>query len=387
MQTTSENSISKINQCVFYKEFTFDKNEFSPRVGQQKELADNVIFLDNLLFIIQIKERNPQKVKTAEDENKWFRNVVLKKAKNQIKDSLDFFATHSNIQIINKRQHSFNVAEANLHGVNKIIIYSPNSNLVNDKNRSIKFYESKEAGNIHIFHLEDYHWICKYLITPTELDEYLKFRERIYIKHKAVIEIYQEQYILAHFLNTDDETVLNEKYIETLGKLFNDREEFDMSTFLDSFSERIFLQEQKQARDYYSIIKEIAKLKRYELLEFKKRFQLIINTARDNTFSMPYRFTINRTGCGFVFIALTNDKIRFWESALLNFTELYKYKRKLNKCLGVIVYKSNAYFDVYWAYAAYDWIYDEVMEEANKQEVGYGNGEVKTVDRYKFNDS
>ncbi|MEY3064718.1 MAG: hypothetical protein RLZZ532_1510, partial [Cyanobacteriota bacterium] len=44
-------------------------------------------------------------------------------------------------------------------------------------------------SNIHIFNIEDYLLICQLLITPAELDEYLKFRERFYIKHKKLIAI------------------------------------------------------------------------------------------------------------------------------------------------------------------------------------------------------
>ena len=40
-QTKSENTVTLINESVFYKEFTFDKNEFYPKDGK-KELADNV---------------------------------------------------------------------------------------------------------------------------------------------------------------------------------------------------------------------------------------------------------------------------------------------------------------------------------------------------------
>jgi len=87
MTKQSENIVTKISSNVFYKEFTFDKNDFYPQDGK-KELADNVLWLDNLLFVIQVKERNPKEIKSEEDENKWFNNTVLKTAKNQIKKSV-----------------------------------------------------------------------------------------------------------------------------------------------------------------------------------------------------------------------------------------------------------------------------------------------------------
>ncbi len=384
MTTQSENIVTKISSNVFYNEFTFDKNDFYPKDGK-KELADNVLWLDDLLFVIQVKERNPNEIKSEKEENKWFENTVLKIAKNQIKKSVDFFSKYSDIKVKNVRNHQIDISNANLKDINKVIIYMPNSSLINERNKSIKFYESKQSGNIHIFNIEDYLWICKFLITPTELDEYLKFRERIFLMHKKIITLYPEQYILGHFLNTDDETIIKEEYIQTFDKLVDDIDDFDVSGMLNNFLEKIHIEEQRNSTDYYNIIKEIAKLKRYELIEFKKRFRQIIEDVKSQTFSMPYRFTITRTGCGFVFIPLLADKVLHWENALLNFTEFYKYKRNLKKCLGVLTFKTGEYFDIYWAYLESEWEYNDELENAVKQDDEfYNKGELKQSDRYKF---
>ncbi|MGM9508016.1 hypothetical protein ACS5NO_09820 [Larkinella sp. GY13] len=384
MPTQSENIVTRISSNVFYKEFTFDKNEFYPYDGK-KELADNVLWIDNLLFVIQVKERNINEIKTEKEENKWFENTVLKTAKNQIKKSINFFQKYKEIKIKNIRNHQIDISKANLNQINKVIIYMPNSSLISESNKSMKFYESKQSGNIHIFNIEDYSWICKYLITPTELDEYLKFRERIYLRHKNIISFYPEQYILGHFLNTDDESIINERYIDTATKLEDDVDEFDVSGILNIFLEKIRIEGQKNITDYYSIIKEIAKLKRYELLEFKSRFKKTIDNINSSEFSLPYRFTIPRTGCGFVFISLPPKKLDHWKNVLINFTEIYKYKRKLNKCLSVLIYKTDEYFDMNWAFTNYDWIYNKELEEAVKQDIElYKSGKIKKIVRYKF---
>ena len=246
---------------------------------------------------------------------------------------------YEKLEIKNIRNHTLDISKVKINGINKVIIYLPNSSLISPENKSLKFYESTKTGNIHIFNLEDYLWVCKFLITPTELDEYLKFRERIYLKHKEKIAKYLEQYLLGHFLNTTDDSFIQEKYIETFSKLIDDTEDFDMSGILNNFLEKIRIKSQRKSQHYYSILTEIAKLKRYELIEFKKRYRQMIDDVKSSNFSMPYRFTISRTGCGFVFIPLLKDKSDYWENALRNFTEIYKYKRKLNKCLGVTTFK------------------------------------------------
>jgi hypothetical protein len=384
MTTKSENIVSKICSNVFYKEFTFDKNEFYPKDGK-KELADTVLWLGDLLFIIQVKERNSNEVKSEKEENDWFKNKVLKKAKDQIANSIEYLNRYTEIKIKNIRNHLIDVSKANKIGINKVIIYMPNDSPISNENRSIKFYESKKSGNIHIFNIEDYLWVCKFLVTPTELDEYLKFRERIYLKHKELITLYPEQYILGHFLNTDDESLIQEEHIQTFSKLVDDVEDFDISEILNNFLEKIRIEEQKESKDYYSILTEIASLKRHELIEFKKRFKQIIEDVKSSNFSIPYRFTILRTGCGFVFIPLLADKVDYWENALLNFTEMYKYKRQLNKYLGVIIYKTDKYFDINWAFLDAEHSYNKDLEEAvKKEEEFYGKGELKKTERYKL---
>lgn len=384
MPTDSENIVAKISSNVFYKEFTFDKNDFYPEDGK-KELADTVLWLDDLLFVIQVKERKTSEVKSATEENKWFKNKVLKKAKEQIANSIDFLSRYEKIEIKNIRNHTVDISNVQINGVNKVIIYLPNSSLISSENRAMKFYESAKTGNIHIFNLEDYLWVCKFLITPTELDEYLKFRERIYLKHKETVIKYPEQYLLGHFLNTDDESVIQEEYIETFSKVMDNTEEFDVSGILDNFLDKIRVESQKTSQDYYSILTEIANLKRYELIEFKKRFRQMIDDVKSSDFSMPYRFTISRTGCGFVFIPLLQDKAKYWENALLNFTEIYKYKRRLNKCLGITTFKVGDFFDINWALIKNNWSFNKELEEAVKKESEfYGNGKYMKTDRYRM---
>ena len=386
MATNSENIISKISSNVFYKEFTFDKNDFYPEDGK-KELADTIIWLNDLLFIIQVKERNSLDIKTEMEENRWFESTVLKKAKNQIIKSIEYLNEYKEIRIKNIRNHSLDISKANINEVNKIIIYMPNNAPISNENTSKKFYESKKVGNIHIFNIEDYYWICKFLITPTELDEYLKFRERIYLKHKKLITRYPEQYILGHFLNTDDDSFIKEEYVETISKLADDRKDFNISHVLDYFLEKIKPSTLKEPTDYYAILTEIAILKRYELLEFTKRFNQMLDDVKLSHFSLPYRFTASRTGCGFVFIPLLQDSIESWENTLLNFTEIYKYKNKLNKCLGVIVYKTGEYFDINWAFIKSDWAYNKELEKITKEEAEfYGEGSIKKLKRYRFNE-
>lgn len=383
--TESEHIVTSISSNVFFKEFTFDKNQFKSG-NRELELADNVLWLDDLLFVIQVKERNPKEIKTSIEENKWYDNVI-KKAKKQIADSLTFLKTYDAIKIKNLRQQEIEISKPNLDSINKIIVYMPNSDLISEENKSIKFYESSQVGNVHIFHIEDYLWVCKYLITPTELDEYLKFRERIHRRHKETIAALPEQYILAHFLKTDDEEVIRVEYIKALTTLEQNAIEWDMSHIIDSFPKTLRMGEDNKPNDYCTIIKEMAKLKRFELKQVKERFSKMINDVRSDEPTFPYRSASGRTGCGFVFIPLTVERSPSWRQALINFTEIFKYKWKLEKCLGVCASAFNQDFDINWVYIERNIVYNEDLENAvKKDKETYGEGKIVELDRYKFKD-
>lgn len=384
--TESEHIVTSISSNVFFKEFTFDKNQFkSDKV--ELELADNVLWLDDLLFVIQVKERNPKEVKTSVEENKWYHKVI-KKAKKQIGDSLTFLKTYDGIKIKNLRQHEIEISKPNLELINKVIVFMPNSDLISEENRFTKFYESTEVGNVHIFHIEDYQWVCKYLMTPVELDEYLKFRERIYLRHRDAINNLPEQYVLAHFLKTDDEEIIQVEYIEALITLEQDTTQWDMSGIIDSFPKNVLMGEDNKPIEYYAIIKELAKINRFELKYVKDRFYKMIEDVRSDEPTHPYRWVCGRTGCGFVFIPLTLERSPMWKQALINFTEIFRYKWKLQKCLGVCASKLDQYWDINWVYIEGDIVYNEDLENALKRDKEvYGDGKIVEVERYKFKDS
>ncbi len=83
-QTESENLISTVNTNVFFREFTFSKNDFKDIDSKQElEFADNVVWLEDIFLIFQIKEKG---IDTS-DNNKWFQNKILNKAVKQIKST------------------------------------------------------------------------------------------------------------------------------------------------------------------------------------------------------------------------------------------------------------------------------------------------------------
>jgi hypothetical protein len=383
--TNSESIISKINSNVFFKEFTFSKNDFKALDTNQKlEFADNVVWLDELLFIYQVKEREPN---SKNSDIKWFENKILKKAVKQIKSTLTYISAYPEIFIENEKGHKLDITKAKeCTDPKKIIVYLPPDNFPESK-RHLKFYESADVGLIHLFHSEDYYWVCKYLITPAEIEEYLNFRKDLFLFDKKKSNALAEQYFLAHFLETLDADHFEPAYLENLENLEPDIEQFDVSHIINNFSKNITLINHQT--EYYPIIQEVAKLNRSELSEFKKRMSLSIENSESEEIIIPYRIYFPATDCGFVFIPLHSKNTQHWKTALYNFTMLHKYDVKATKCIGVVIVRDQKdleYFEFYWQSVNEKWVYEEELERALTDDFPFRKTKVKKIDnRYKGN--
>lgn len=365
-KTKTEKIVTEINSNVFFKEFTFSENDFRENITNQKlEFADNVIWIDEILFVFQIKDRE----NINQDDVKWFNNKILKKAVSQIKDTLKYMSDYPEVIIENEKGHKLDIIKANnCQNIKKIIVYTPSPDFPENL-RNEKFYNSQKIGLVHLFHSEDYYWICKYLLTPSEIEEYLDFREKLYLANINNSALLPEQYFLSHFMETLDISHLNPKFIENLNKIPNENEEFDLKFFLNSitgnFSGLRFNEE------YYPIIREIAKLNRTELIEFKKRFKKSMEKCDDKIFIKPYRFYSQRTDCCFVFIPLNFDNRKSWENILKNYVVLNKYDLKAKKSIGFICFKSELNlkdYQTYWFYFEKDWEFSKEINDYLSQE-------------------
>ncbi|HBZ26138.1 MAG TPA: hypothetical protein DEO54_07850 [Rikenellaceae bacterium] len=378
----SENIVAQINKGVFFKEFTFSKTDFKALDSNKRlEFADNVVWLGELFFIYQIKERK----KNSNDDEKWFNNKILKIAVRQTKATLKYIDEYPEISIENEKGHKLDITRARESKVvKKIILYSPNENF-SELLRQKKVYDSSEVGLIHLFHIEDYYWICKYLITPAEIKEYLDFREALYMFNKEASNLLPEQYFLGHFLETIDADHFNPQYISNLINKKQESENFGISRLIENFSKNIKLT--CYPTDYYPIIREISMLNRFELVEFKRIFSLSIEKSEKEEITLPFRIYVPRTDCGFIFIPLHANKSEHWKTALNNFTLAHKYDSKARKCIGVVIFKYYEdvnFNELFWQFVDYEWEFDENTEKLLTDNFPFRKSTLKhTNNRYK----
>ena len=374
----TEKHISTINTNAFFKEFSYSQNKFKTPNKQTLELADSFVWLADFLFIFQVKGRQDSTGGTEED---WFKNKILKLAVKQIKNSISYLNEYDEIPVTNQRGHQINVVEARKLNPQKIIIYDPSEDLP-EQLRLQKFHNSKSSGLIHLFHTEDYYWICKFLITPFEIDEYLTFRESLYTKFPTELNHLPEQYVLGHYIETVKTDHLNPAYVENVKNLESNIDDFDISYVIENFNNKII--RNPESRDYYLILQELAKLNRSDLKQFKLRYLRAIEKAKENKWVVPYRIVSINSKCGFAFIPLEYEHKENWLNALTNYVEAHKYDQKLDKCIGMIVYYEPAgkYYDMNWTIREFTWEQDDEYEKLIEEKIPLR--EVKTVQDFRY---
>jgi len=373
LSNLSEKEITQVNQNVFFKEFTFDKNDFMIDNHNKVELADNVLWLDDLMIVIQIKEKDLSSNSSVED---WFKNKVFKKAKNQIKNTLKYLYEHKTIPIVNGHNDKYILDIRNIVSIHNVVIYKIDS--WESDTEFAKKYITQDNSFIHFISFENYVQICRYVITPVELASYLFFRE-VMLRTYSNIDDLPERYFLALYFQNPTDFTLDISYLFDLSHIckliISKEDEFYLGTLISNMRDTLYAYNNE--KDYYYVIRELAKLNRNEMKIFKERLLAVMNEEPTSIPILLKRFTSPRTKCAFVLMRLNKREEKNWYNSLINFTLEYKYKYKLDKAVGVIVSKVDKSFCFKWYYADDKWAYNKELEKLVKSDIEFnGEGEI-----------
>ena len=373
---TFESDIASLNEHFFFKEFTYSTNTFRPSPSTQLELADNIVWLDDMAILFQLKERGVSSTTISDEEAKWFDKKVIARGTRQVRDSLKYLDIHQNIRLNNHRGDQFELRSDAIATMHKVICYLGNSNLP-ERCRRKKFHRSRTAGVIHVIAAQDYRGVVRTVLTPFELCEYLAFRQELIEIWDNVVSLVPEPALVGQFLEGDASKKPSPAFLDVLIALEHCTDEWDLSGIIKKFPERIT--RNGHPTEYYPIVTELAKLKRNELRKYKKRFCLSMDKCDSDTLAIPYRMATPRTQCGFVFVPLTRELVEFRKQGLMNLTLVCKYDLKLSKCVGASFYpEEDGWFSVEWCYMEYPWAFDEELERALQQNNPFRD--VKTVE-------
>jgi len=339
-----------------------------------------VVWLDDLLILFQIKERNARPNSTPGKERIWFEDEILRKATRQIRDTMSYLAKYPQIEVRNNRGHAFDIATAQASHPHKLVIYNPHR-LLPTECAFKKYHRSRTAGMIHLIHSAAYFGILQSLVTPVEVAEYLSFREALAERWGDDLSAVSEKAVVGHYLRNLPEERPSSKFVKYADELEQKDKDWDISRIIHLFHERQTTPNSLRETGY-KVLQELAKLYRTEMREFKKRFNFSMKKALVDEPCLPHRFSTG--GCGFVFIPLRRKDMPHRGNVLMNFTALTKYDQKLDKCIGltVIAEGDGSWCDVQWCPMEFPWEENPKLQAALNEHYPFRPVSETKIERY-----
>jgi len=375
-----EELLSSTNENFFLKEFSFALGQFSPVPEKELEFADNVVWLRGLLMLFQAKERVGDG-----DHDRWFARKVLGHATKQIRDTIGYLEQYGEVELTNNRGHRFRLDRDAVTSRHNLVVYhAPDPTPLMSATRH---HESRTAGTIHVFSMQDYRDMCTVMATPREIDEYLGFRANL-LQAKSV-ELPGEKALVGQFLSGRLDAAPSEEFAQMVDRLQVRRSEWDMSQITEKFGDRVTFQmttqpgQGSQATLYYDVLGEIAALSRTELTTFRERFDLALTAATKAQFKAPLRM-ISESGCGFLFVAVPPQEANRRLQGLENLTLGSKYEQRLERHVGVVMSPDGDELQIDWAYVSWPWRHDHEIEALLKKSNPFLPLKSTRVPRYRF---
>lgn len=343
-----------------------------------------MLWIDDLLVVYQLKDRTILGATSEEAEERWHTRKVVAKGSRQIRDTLTYLADHKTIALSNHRGDQFDLTLDSVRTLQKVIVYRPN-NALPLRVVMQKHHRSQSAGVIHLLQAKDYLGIVETLLTPAEFAEYLEFREELIERWPEHVNRVPEPALVGQYLCGDVDSPPDLSFYEYLTSLDHRAEEWDISGIIKAFPMR--MTGVGNTTDYYQIVRELAKLKRNELREFKKRFQLAMERCGKKQFTVPYRIFVPRTGCGFLFIPLEAAMVAERTQGLQNLTIGCKYDFKADKCIGISFYPDDdQWYSVEWCLLEQPWSYDPDLDAKLAESFPFRKTKTADLGRYTYDE-
>lgn len=176
MVNNTEKILSAFAQMYFFKELVHNQLQFTEEGSTEKEVADLLLNLGDKIVAIQLKARNEaDKTGEIEKEIKWL-NHKCKDAKKQVKDSIAYIQAGKLPSFSNERGQQIDIDPES--EILPLIIFMNED--IGDKYAHILRKHSADGMDINCLSFEDFQIVCRELMTPIEIVEYLKWRLEYY---------------------------------------------------------------------------------------------------------------------------------------------------------------------------------------------------------------
>ena len=299
--TKSEQLLSAFSEDYFFKELVFDDLWFTPPGSTKVELADLLINLGDIIVVIQLKERNEaDQTYNLDEENKWFADRC-KSAKKQVKKTLQYISSGILPTFMNKRGQSVQLQPDAV--VIPLVVFE-NNQLVEYPPLLRK--HSKSGMDINCMSLDDFREMCRILVTPMEIVDYLEYRKEIYEKYGGIDIMILE--------SSDNKLLLTKpRRCETLVRQFlsekyNMEELADQRLCIQFFRNFLRLLPERTvncsaADSTYNVLTFLSHLHRFEIAAFWERFVLTKSEAKQGERGLRYSLRHEIKGYAILFSA------------------------------------------------------------------------------------
>jgi hypothetical protein len=333
---------------VFLRAFSFPTRQLPRASDEEVELAERVVLIDKIGFIVQLKEREQKVASKPGDLEKWFTSNVLKKGIKQAQNTRDLLRAYKGLSLVNHFGHRVSFAPLDPDDLVSMIIYRVPAK--SRPFRASRFKKSRNGGFVHILRDVDYFEICQHFVTPTELIDYFSFRRDVLNNWDPAGTAVSEEALIGQYVLEDFSSEPDPKF-ERAARSRGGPTACEFSFVLDSLSGKIASQRSDYAdTDCYEILTEIALLGRYELKALKQQVRLALEAVRANRFELPFRIASGRTGCGFLIVPVTREFHARAVAALESLSIASKHELDLPRQVGIGMWKNSEFVDIEWIF-------------------------------------
>lgn len=345
-----EDMTEYLGSNVFMRTFSFSSAQLPVLSFPRPPLADHVVLLDGFGFIFRLIERDPDYAVPPSELEKWFAEEVVKQGVRQIRHTREVLQSYRSISLANADGHRVSVGLSGFEGVTGLILYRAPESAAGFL--PPRFRKTRVAGFVHIMSDADYFAICEYLITPSELGDYLRFREAVLSRPDPISPAVSEAALVGQYLYDDMHVAPDPRYESALRSLRGDPGDYVFSYLIENLATQISRRDEDSVEStYHPILLEIARLGRKELRELKTQFRLSLEAVRADRLELPYRLCSERTNCAFLTLPGSAEFRLRSRKTLESLAAASKHELRMEKQVSIAMWRSGQIIDVDWMYA------------------------------------
>ncbi len=378
---TLEQMLARANGWFFLREFFFSNTKFVPPGETELELADGIVFFENVLIVFQAKERE-KPTKDPAEEAKWFEKKVVRRAVTQVGDTLSYLRDH---EIVLRNDRGDEIAlPRGLDGIRvlNLVLYEPADALPHAL-RARKGRVSGTAGAfVHFLAADEYSRVLGTLVTLPEILAYFEHRLTWAMKLGPAADRLAEKALVGHYLQgSDEEPVASDS--RAVDALVADNGDFDIGRILQNYRERSLevMSNESLGTSYYAILGELMKLNRSGLRTWKQRYLWAWHACGTEELELPTRMDLG-TSCGFVMMPVPEGKDA--HPILGGITDAAKYDLKLDRCIGIAFRRDGDSRLLDWMWVDGPWAPDPEMDAAFERCYPFRPSRAELVHTYRF---